>query len=387
MQEFYNKALVSFLGLILASALISYLYVDKTFLRVSLLPNTDKQLQWHSEPHTDVYEQGSSSLNLTDDIFSLSFNFTVRPQAQYPFAAVNMVFGNPDASTFIDLSAFDKIAFSAKCSRANTLTFTMITFDEQVSKLDDFLSYRSPATFFACAPEWQAVELDLTRLETPQWWFDMFKVDLSKKEYKLDKVAKLNFGSSSRSPRDVDTHVQISEITLIGHNWFYLYLLGVALFILWSAYGLWLFRLHTRALISELQNKIQRDRPLVAYQQLSVESLKDKDRSAILHFMATQYANADLNLEAMASEIGVSRTKINDILKSELGFTFTGYLNKLRLTEAARLLAQVDEANIAEIAYSVGYKNVSYFNKLFKEEYHCTPKTYKSLCDKTVDDH
>lgn len=218
MQEFYNKALVSFLCVLLASILISYVCVDKAFLRASLLPNTEQQLEWYSEPHTDVYERGSSSLTLSDDIFSLSFNFKVTQQAQYPFAAINMVFGKPEEATkFIDLSAFDKIAFNAKCSRANTLTFTMITFDEKVSKPDNFLSYRSPATFFACDPEWQAVELDLTRLETPQWWFDMFKVELSRK---ADKVAKINFGSSSRSPKDVDTHVQFSEITLIGHNWF-----------------------------------------------------------------------------------------------------------------------------------------------------------------------
>jgi len=84
-----------------------------------------------------------------------------------------------------------------------------------------------------------------------------------------------------------------------------------------------------------------------------------------------------------AATIAISRTKINDILKAELGFTFTSYLNKLRLTEAARLLAEKEDANIAEIAYSVGYKNVSYFNKLFKEEYGCTPKSFKSLCDTT----
>jgi AraC-like DNA-binding protein len=98
--------------------------------------------------------------------------------------------------------------------------------------------------------------------------------------------------------------------------------------------------------------------------------------------MATGYANPDLNLDTMVASIGVSRTKINDILKSEFSYTFTGYLNKLRLTEAARLLAVKEEANIAEIAYSVGYKNVSYFNKLFKEEYGCTPKTFKSLYNK-----
>ncbi len=384
MQEFYNKALVSFLCLLLGTGLVTYLCVDKTFVRISLLPNSETGLYWKSEAHTDIYQGGNSRLTIADDKFSLNFNFTVTPKAQYPFAAVNMLFTQKDGElTLVDLSAFDKIQFSAKCSQSNTLTFTLLTFDEQVSRPGDFLSYRAPSTFFSCNANWSVIELDLVHLETPQWWFDMFNIELSRKEYQLKEVAKISFGSSFQSPVETDSNVQLSEITLIGHNWFYLYLLIGVLLLSWGYYGVWFFRQHTRALIQELQDKIQRDRPLVAYQQLSVEPLKDKDRSAILHFMATQYANADLSLDTMVSEIGVSRTRINDILKSELGFTFTGYLNKLRLTEAARLLVQEEEANIAEIAYSVGYKNVSYFNKLFKEEYNCTPKTYKSLRDKT----
>ena len=59
--------------------------------------------------------------------------------------------------------------------------------------------------------------------------------------------------------------------------------------------------------------------------------------------------------------------------------TFTGYLNKSRLTEAARLLSENSSAAILEIAYSVGDANVSYFNKLFKEEYGCTPKVFRSI--------
>jgi AraC-like DNA-binding protein len=384
MQHFYNRALITLLCLLMVSGALGYLCVSKTFMQVALLPGGQAELQWQTEPQTDVYQGGSSSLRIADDTFSLNFNFTLTRQAQYPFVAVNLVFTDPkNTPALVDLSAFDKIIFSAKCSTANTLSFSMLTFDEQVSKAGDFLSYRSPSTFFSCSPQWREVELDLTRLETPQWWFEMFKVELSRKEYKLNKVAKLNFGSSVQTQMDTDTNVQLSEITLIGHNGFYLYLYGAFLLVLWGAYALWFFRQHTRTLIRELHNKIQRDRPLIAYQQLSIEPLRDKDRSAILHFMATRYANPDLSLDAMASEIGVSRTKINDILKSELGFTFTGYLNKLRLTEAARLLAQAEDANIAEIAYSVGYKNVSYFNKLFKDEYSCTPKIYKNLCDKT----
>lgn len=383
MQEFYNKALVGLVSLLMATCLLGYFCVDNTFLRLSLLPASKSALPWYAEPHTDIYQGGNSTLTVLDDKFSLDANFTLSRQAQYPLAAITMVFGKqPGKVELADLSRYDQIVFSAKCSHANILSFSAFTFDEKISQRDDFVSYRGPATFFSCPEEWTLITLDLTRMEIPQWWFDKFNVELSSKEYILDKVAKFSFGNSFQSAFDVETNIQFNEITLVGRNWIYLYLLGAFVLLSWGSYAFWFFRQHTHALTRELQDKIQRDRPLVAYQQVSVEPLRDKDRSAILHFMATQYANTDLTIEAMSSAIGVSRTKINDILKSELGFTFTGYLNKLRLTEAARLLAQEEDANIAEIAYSVGYKNVSYFNRLFKEEYRCTPKTYKSLCDK-----
>ncbi|MFJ1468494.1 helix-turn-helix domain-containing protein, partial [Massilia orientalis] len=56
-----------------------------------------------------------------------------------------------------------------------------------------------------------------------------------------------------------------------------------------------------------------------------------------------------------------------------------GIQDKLRLTEAARLLSENSGAAILEIAYSVGYANASCFNKLFKEEYGCTPKLFRSI--------
>jgi len=59
--------------------------------------------------------------------------------------------------------------------------------------------------------------------------------------------------------------------------------------------------------------------------------------------------------------------------------TFTGYVNRLRLTEAARLLKDDEDTPITDIAYSVGYANVSYFNKLFKEDYGCTPGAFRRL--------
>lgn len=383
MQEFYNKALVGFLCLLAVSTLVSYLCLNRTYLHLPLVPAGKSDLLWRAEPTSDANRGGLSSIKINDDKFSLSFDFTVVQKVEYPFASIELTFiDKAGKSMLVDLSQYDSISFSAKCSPANTLTLFIHTFEEKFSVLGDFLTYRAPSTFFSCNENWAPIELDLTRLETPQWWLNMFKIQLSNQAYKLNKVPRVTFGSTFQSPLGIASSVQLDEITLHGRDWRYMYLLGGVLPVLWGAYLFWLFRLHTQVLVRDLRDKIQKDRPLVAYQQLSVEPHRDKEKSAILRFMATEYANPDLDVETIVTAMGVNRTKVNDILKAELGFTFTTYLNKLRLTEASRLLAEKEEANVAEIAYSVGYKNVSYFNKLFKEEYGCTPKIFKTLCNK-----
>ena len=380
MQEFYNKALVVFLLMLGTSILVGYLCFNHTYLHLPLIPAGKSDLHWRVDPTSDVNQGGVSSIKINDDQYSLNFDFTMFKKVEYPTASAELVFiDSKGASALVDLSQYTSISFSTKCSPANTFTLIIMTFDEKISVPGDFLTYRGPSAYFSCNDKWANVELDLTRLETPQWWFNMLKLELSKQAYKLDKVAKIIFGTTFQSPTEVASNIQINEITLNGRDWRYLYLFGILLVVMWSAYLFWLFRLHTQVLIRDVRDKIQKNRPLVAYQQLSVEPHRDKEKSAILRFMATEYANPELDVESIVSAMGVNRTKVNDILKSELGLTFSTYLNKLRLTEAARLLAEKDEANVAEIAYSVGYKNVSYFNKLFKEEYGCTPKIFKTL--------
>lgn len=387
MLEFYKKALLVLLGLLVTSALVAYLCAERAFLQRALLPAADSAYPWQATPETDQNRGGRSTVTLHDARYSLDVELFVSRAVEHPKSAVSLVFQDRGSEpTFIDLAAFDRISFNVKCSIDNVLGLTVFTFDEQITEPGDFFTYRSPSAYFSCNEQWREVNVDLTRLEMPEWWLDTFELALSMKDYDLSSVAKVMFANSFQSPLDVTSRVQINELTLHGRDWRYLYLLAAVLFLLWSAAGIWLFRQHTKALISDLRYKLHKDRPLVAYQQLSVEPKRDKDKESILCFMATEYSNAELNLDAMSAAIGVSRTKINDILKAELGFTFTGYLNKLRLTEAARLLTQTPEISVAEIAYSVGYKNVSYFNKLFKEEYNCTPRNFKSLYEKTPGD-
>jgi AraC-like DNA-binding protein/quercetin dioxygenase-like cupin family protein len=64
-------------------------------------------------------------------------------------------------------------------------------------------------------------------------------------------------------------------------------------------------------------------------------------------------------------------------IKRKTGKTFTELLQEKRLTVAAALLTSTD-MNIANIANTVGYDNVSYFHKIFKIQFKTSPKQYRN---------
>ena len=381
MNEFYKRALLAGFWLLVASIILGYTCLRLSFLSVSLLPAGNSPFLWQSAPSWEVRPGGPATLQIHEDKQRLRFDFHLAASAEQAHVAVDLQFQYRKGKPIdVDLSRYSSISMMVRCSPSNTLLLSILTLEEQVRLPEDYLRYRTPGGHFFCTEEESLVELDLTRLETPLWWYQVSKLNLSHHAYKLDKVPKMSFGSTVQSPADVNSKVEIRELILHGRDRRYLYLFGAVLLLGWGAFGVWFSLRYARAVIEDVKDKLQKDLPFVAYQQLSLKPHRDKEKTTILQFMATNYADAELDLDRAVQQTGVNRNKINDILKAELGFTFTGYLNKLRLTESARLLAEQDNATIQEIAFSVGYANVSYFNRLFKEEYGCTPNAFRSAC-------
>jgi AraC-like DNA-binding protein len=381
MQGFYRKALLGFVALVVASALLAWFCIHQSHPAISLLPFSKRDLPWRLATAVDAAWGGTSTIRVHDRIQqSLRLNFRLTDAAEYPFVAAELLFengkGNPDT---VDLSRYSSVTFLAKCTPANTLIFSLATFDERFSKPGQFSTYPSPMTYFSCNEKGVPVTLDMTRLTIPIWWFYQMNRDLTHQSYDRKRVAKFIFGVSSASPRQRDSQVEISQLTLHGHDRRYMVGLSAALAAGLCAFALWFFRAHSRALALHLESQLKKDLQFVAYRQLTLEPFKDREKAALLRYIATHYTDPELRLEGVVAGAGVSRNKINEVLKSELSMTFVAYLNKLRLTEAARLLTEQSDATIAEIAYSVGYGSVSYFNKLFKEEYGCTPKMFRGL--------
>lgn len=379
MHNLYSKALVRLVLLLCVSALIGYLCVNRSYHRVPLF-GPDFSWQLHKSHNGD---DATAPLQAKVDTGRLIMEFVLSRDQPFPFALTALLFtdstGKPTLSNW---SRFGKMSFEARCFPAGTIRIGLNTFDDKLSKPDQLQTYRAPSAFVNCNQDGAIAEIDLTRLTVPLWWSEMNKLDPSDQGYSLDKVAQIEVGTSKASRLGIPSRIEIANIELHDRNYAYLYFFAAFLIVAWGGFGYWFVKQCAVALANDLHARMQKDLPLVAYQQLALEPHREKEKSNLLRLLATRYADSELDLETVVSETGVNRNKVNEILKAEMGYTFTGYLNKLRLTEASRLLVENTNASIAEIAYSVGYKNSSYFNRLFKEEYHCTPKAFREVFKK-----
>lgn len=383
MLLFYKKVAAIFAILTILTALFVYICVRHAYLHDELLPVQENTLAWALITNTDEEKGGSSSVTLNDKTYTLDFSFFTTAGFTYPFISVATEFVDSESKNrLVDLSKYSKATFSVKCDPSNVLSFMVAAFDDNLSLPGDIATYRIPSTYFSCTQEWTKIEIDLRQMEIPEWWLMQHEIDLSDQEYNLGKVYSLHFNNSAQSPKDTPSNVKITELTLHGRDWRYFFSLGALAVFLWAGVAIWFFRRLAKELVADITNRIQQDKAMVAYKQLSMEPKKDRDRSTVLRYIATEYSNSELNLELASNKLGINRNKINDILRDELGLTFNTYLNKLRLTEAARLLTQEEDANVAEISSLVGYNNSSYFTKLFKKEYGYSPTNFKNIYQK-----
>ncbi len=86
-----------------------------------------------------------------------------------------------------------------------------------------------------------------------------------------------------------------------------------------------------------------------------------------------------ISLEIVAEKAGVSSCYMSDIFHKYTGESYSNYLNRLRMEEAAEMLMQNRQLRLADISEQVGYVNIRHFLKVFKNYYGMTPTEYKSV--------
>jgi len=73
-----------------------------------------------------------------------------------------------------------------------------------------------------------------------------------------------------------------------------------------------------------------------------------------------------------AERLAVHSNHLNKVLKESTGKTTTEHISSRLIQEAKILLRQTD-MNISEIAYSLGFEQLSHFSSFFKKQTSLTP--------------
>ena len=82
-------------------------------------------------------------------------------------------------------------------------------------------------------------------------------------------------------------------------------------------------------------------------------------------------------LEDVAAHVGMSPKSFSRFFKKNTGKAFIQYVNELRIGLACRLLVQSD-AGVSEICYAAGFRNLSNFNRQFRERKALSPREFRA---------
>jgi AraC-like DNA-binding protein len=82
-----------------------------------------------------------------------------------------------------------------------------------------------------------------------------------------------------------------------------------------------------------------------------------------------------LSVESLADDMGMSRVQLYRKVSGLTDLSVNELIRKLRLQRAAQLISQ-KWGPVSQVAYEVGISNLSYFSKVFKEEFGVLPSDY-----------
>lgn len=88
------------------------------------------------------------------------------------------------------------------------------------------------------------------------------------------------------------------------------------------------------------------------------------------------YPDQQFDLNYISRKSGLTPAKLQEGFKALFGRTVSNFIKNVRVELAERLI-KTSDLSISEIVYTIGFSSRSYFSKIFKEKYNCSPKEYQ----------
>ena len=92
-------------------------------------------------------------------------------------------------------------------------------------------------------------------------------------------------------------------------------------------------------------------------------------------FVIENSRRRDLSIGHVAAHLGVTPRYLQRLFEWD-GTTFSAFLLAQRLARAHRMLTELksSESAVSAVAYDVGFGDLSYFNRCFKQHFGATPR-------------
>lgn len=110
---------------------------------------------------------------------------------------------------------------------------------------------------------------------------------------------------------------------------------------------------------------------------ITVTSADEKWLTKLMEIVENHLSDSSFDTPMLAKKIGLSRSQLHRKLVALTDQAPNQFIRLMRLRRAAQLLEQ-KSGNITEIAYEVGFNNISYFSSRFREQFGVLPSEYKN---------
>ncbi len=98
---------------------------------------------------------------------------------------------------------------------------------------------------------------------------------------------------------------------------------------------------------------------------------------SILTYVSLNYSDPELSIGRIARDNFLNYSYLCTEFKREVGITLSRYIQRFRMQTAAALLT-LPNRTILEVARTVGYTDIKYFTRPFKQVYGLTPNQYRA---------
>ncbi len=309
-----------------------------------------------SSDHTD--HGGKTSIDtLSNTSSNLTFTYTLRKGHLFQYAnAMYMM------DSTADLSAYDVMTVTVKSSQGKLSQVGICDYQTIKDSVQQVLYIQVVDT----SPLMQTMDLQLSSFYIPEWWF--LTHPYKRSDYppvSFDQVRAVFFSNALNVPMEQEDRIEIRQWNF--HQSIYKLLLPVTVFL--TCYYL------LGAGILFFQKRKNKRAIRFEAKSWSPEDFRSKEEAALFTYLTQHYVE-DPSMSDLAKQSGLSEKTIAVLIKEKTGLSFKQFHTQLRLTEAKRLLKESD-LQVAEIAFKVGFGNVSHFNRVFKTEEQCSPNEYR----------